>query len=291
MCKDNTGSMETQPTEMQPMEPTPTVQHLMIGQPLSSQIMELRKLWKETFGDSDAFLDTFEKTAFSLDRCRCVTIDGCVIAALYWFDCSFLGQPIAYIYAVATAKAFRGQGICHALMKNTHEHLKEAGYEGAILSPASDELFSFYEKMGYETCSYVEELSFDEDTLVSYSDKCRTTTEDFSLRAISKEEFVKLRREFLPKDAVLQEKENLDFLETQASFYAGNEFLLTARKEGDSLQGIEFLGDASVLPAILQKMNCTCGTFRTIGMTRPFGMYYSFTGSSRKPAYLGFIFD
>ncbi len=258
---------------------------LHISHPLPSQICELRKLWKDTFGDSDAFLDLFEETAFSPKRCRCVVINDKVVAALYWFDCEFQENTIAYIYAVATEKEFRGQGICHALMKDTHKHLKENGYVGAILSPANDHLFDFYEKMGYKTCAHTSELVFKEDSLYAFDKK------DISLRKITKEEFAKLRRDFLPKDAVLQEKENLAFLEKQADFFTGNKFLLTAQKKESHLQGIEFLGDTSLIPSILKYLGCTSGHFRTTGNEKPFGMYLSFKDIGSIPSYIGFIFD
>jgi hypothetical protein len=75
-----------------------------INAPTLDLIPALRGLWKEAFGDSDDFLDMFWRTAFSYDRCRCVTVDGEVAAALYWFDCECRGERVAYIYAVATAK-------------------------------------------------------------------------------------------------------------------------------------------------------------------------------------------
>ena len=126
---------------------------ICIQPPHPFQASELRQLWKKTFGDSDAFLDIFFDTAFSTKRCMCVTCKDSVAAALYWFDCTFSNQKIAYIYAVATAKEFRGQGLCHSLMEHTHSHLKEQGYAGTILSPAEKTLFDFYEKMGYQTCA------------------------------------------------------------------------------------------------------------------------------------------
>jgi len=96
---------------------------MKIDYPLESQIGGLRLLWKEAFGDTDALLDVFWSTAFAADRCRCITIDDEVAAALYWFDCRFDDRPIAYIYAVATAKAQRKQGLCRKLMEDTRNLL------------------------------------------------------------------------------------------------------------------------------------------------------------------------
>lgn len=258
---------------------------ICIQQPLRSHVMKLRYLWKETFGDSDAFLDIFFDTAFSIKRSMCVTCNDSVIGALYWFDCMFLNQKIAYIYAVATAKEFRGQGICHSLMEHTHNHLREQGYTGVILSPAETSLFEFYKKMGYTTCAYTSELQFTDDTLYAFENT------DIELEKINKLEFAKLRRDFLPPAAVLQENENLDFLETQADFYKGNDFLLTAQKNDSYLNGIEFLGDTSVIPSIIRNLNCTSGSFRTIGTKKPLAMYLPLTDFEYTPNYIGFIFD
>ena len=272
-----------------------------IQPPAPSQIDALRQLWKHTFGDSDAFLDLFYETAFSFDRCFCVSINDTVAAALYWFNCEFLHQKIAYIYAVATAKEFRGQGICHALMEHTHLHLKGSGYAGAILSPAEDSLFDFYKNMGYEISTYIKEIRYENSKSLETNDMVLKSASHDTLRKITKKEFMKLRRSFLPKTAIFQENENLDFLEQQACFYAGNDFLLTAQiidvAESDAdtpskhLHGIEFLGNPVFIPVILHMFSCTSGTFRTIGMEKPFGMYYAFTESNQKPSYLGFAFD
>ena len=95
-------------------------------------------------------------------------MEGEIAAALYWFDCDlphwaspteFSVRKLAYLYAVATAKAHQGQGLCRALMENTHEHLRQLGYDGCILSPQSEGLFTMYGKLGYTTCGHILEFS------------------------------------------------------------------------------------------------------------------------------------
>ena len=244
---------------------------------------ELRELWKHAFGDSDDFLDIFQKTAFSEDRCQYITLDDHIVSALYWFNCTLEDKKIAYIYAVATHENYRGKGLCHKLMAQTHTYLKEHGYEGAILSPATDDLIRFYENIGYKVCTYVDEITFDEEIIEK--------SETLAVQKILKEEFASLRKKLLPANALIQENENLNFLETQASFYSGNDFLLTARIEENRLIGIEFLGDTSLLPNIIKSLNCTTGIIRTVGNTKPLGMYYPLSDNSLKPNYLGFIYD
>ena len=48
---------------------------MRIDYPQEHQLDELKKLWQEAFGDEEAYIDCFFDTAFSPDRCRCVTVD------------------------------------------------------------------------------------------------------------------------------------------------------------------------------------------------------------------------
>lgn len=255
-----------------------------IDEPQLTQKDDLRNLWKEAFSDTDTFLDTFDSTAFSSTRCRCITLNGKVVAALYWFDCTFVEKKVAYIYAVATDKKFRGQGLCHSLMTDTHHHLMQQGYAFTLLSPATETLFSFYRSLGYKNATYIKEIDLIKNTLSS-------PQKDIQLRAVHKQEFAKLRRKFLPTGSVIQEEENLEFLATQAYFFAGEDFLLTAHIDGTHLHGLEFLGETSLLPYIMQALNCTSAYIRTPGKVMPHTMYYPFVDGITVPEYFGFTFD
>jgi predicted acetyltransferase len=127
--------------------------------PKPSRIPQLRQLWQEAFGDDDAFLDKFFTTAYSPNRCRVVTLEGQAAAALYWLDCQWEGKKLAYLYAVATAKAFQGRGLCRFLLEDTHRVLTQSGYAGAVLCPGNEGLFTMYAKLGYENMSAIREFS------------------------------------------------------------------------------------------------------------------------------------
>lgn len=253
---------------------------MIIDAPKPSHRMALRALWQEAFGDTDAFLDAFEKTAFSPERCRCIWEGDEILAALYWFDVTWGGKRLAYLYAVATARAHRGKGLCRTLMENTHAHLAAKGYTGVLLVPGEPHLFAFYEKLGYRACSHIGELS------------CRASAEKTPLRPIGAEEYAALRHELLPQNGVLQEKENVSFLQTMASFYAGADFVLAAQREGDTLRGVELLGDTTKAPAILASLGCAEGKFRIPSGDKPFAMYYPLRKAALpSPIYFGLAFD
>lgn len=252
---------------------------MKIDHPAPEHTGQLRALWTAAFGDTDEFLDSFFTTAFSPDRCRCALVDGEVAAALYWFDVTCHDAPMAYIYAVATAPAYREQGFCHALMENTHAHLASLGYQGAILVPEGDALSRMYAGFGYRVCASVNEFV------------CAAADDPVPMHRIDKAEFALARRRLLPPGGIIQEGVCLDFLEKQAVFYTGAGFLLAARQEGENLTGLELLGNPAVAPGVLLTLGLSYGTFRTPGTGKPFAMYLPLAENAPVPGYFGLAFD
>ncbi len=255
---------------------------MIIDSPKREQISELRELWKEAFGDGDVFLDRFFGEVFSSERCRCVSVDGKVAAALYWFDCAYDGKRVAYLYAIATAKSQRGKGICAALMRDTHSYLAQQGYALAMLVPASKELFSFYERLGYGACTSVSE------TLVSAS----STRVD--IEQIDFEEYGFLRKKMLPEDSVVQEAENLVFLNILADLYKCDGAIFAFQKENTDggLRIIELLGDTSLAPSIIGTLGFEKGIVRTKGEGKELSMcFFLCKEDITYPKYFGLAFD
>jgi predicted N-acetyltransferase YhbS len=250
---------------------------MIIKPPSKEDIPQLRLLWQEAFGDTDAFLDVFFSVAFAPERCRCVMENGQVAAALYWFSCESGGQPLAYIYAVATSMQFRGQGLCRKLMAHTHTQLKKLGYAGAILVPGDPGLRKMYRAMGYEDVTGVEHFSYKAGAPIP-------------LERIDGEQYAALRRARLPQNAVLQEGENLRFLEKMARFYRGEDFILCAVQEEDRLTALELLGNTAAASGIVAALGCREGTF-TVPGEEPFAMGMAFTPDFQKPTYFAFAFN
>ena len=121
-------------------------------------IHTLKRLWKEAFDDTDKFINDFFDLSFSVYRSLCACEDDLPVSVLYWFDCEADNKKAAYIYGVATAKAFQGKGIASELIQRGHEILKDQGYDFVILVPAKKSLFEFYSRLGYLPCAYVDEI-------------------------------------------------------------------------------------------------------------------------------------
>ena len=252
---------------------------MKIDQPAAAQIPELVQMWKSAFGEYGGFWEMFVNTAFERSHCRCVTVDGQAAAALYCFDCSCGGQKIAYIYAVVTHPAYRNRGLCRLLLEDTHVHLAKQGYSAAMLVPETEALRQMYRKLGYRDCTAVSEFS------------CAAGNTPIPVRAIGAEEYGMLRRKFLPAGSVLQEGKSLDFLAAQVQFFTGDDFLLAAYMQEDTLHGMELLGSRDAVPGILRALGCTQGNFRTPGKEKAFAMLYPVSKDALWPEYFGFAFD
>lgn len=239
-------------------------------------ITELRRLWKQAFGDTDAFLDDFFATGYSPERCHYLLQDGQLAAALYWFDCQLKDRKMAYVYAVATDEAFRNRGLCRRLLDETHGRLRSLGYSGALLVPGSQSLFRLYEKLGYRTCSYIAEVTCPAGTPVE-------------MHAISADEYARLRQKHLSANSVLQEGVTLDFLSRFADFYAGDGFVLAASLEGQTAYVQELLGTADTA-GVVSALGAIQGRVRTPGQETPFAMYYALDAGPA-PAYFGLALD
>ena len=251
-----------------------------IKSPERIHVSHLRAIWKEAFDDSEAFLDSFERLAFSPSRSRCVFVDNEPVSVLYWFDCYHKNNKLAYIYAVATHPEHRSCGYASALLLDTHLYLKSVGYSGVVLVPASEALFNFYRRYGYEICSFIDELS------------CRTSNSAADLQELSVAEYIAKRREYLPENGVLEEGAIIDLLSVDTKFYLGSDFLLVAETGGEKLRGVELLGNKNRAADILCTLGFSTGIFRIPGSRNPFAMYINLSDQTTPiPSYFGLALD
>lgn len=246
--------------------------------PKAENIPALRRLWAEVFGDGEEFLDLFFRTGFHPRRCLWIPEGKEAAAALYWLDLHCDGARFAYIYAVATGKKYRGRGLCRALMEKAHAVLSSGGYAGAVLVPEGQSLAAMYAKMGYAPCCGIREFP------------CKAGS-PVPLRKLTCREYQSLRRSLLPDGGLELGEEALAFLAGSAEFFAGEDCLLAAVREGERLTAAELLGDEKAAPGITAALGCREGVFRVPGNERPFAMAIAFREDAPRITHLGFAFD
>ena len=235
-------------------------------------------LWQQAFGDSLAFIEGFFRTGFSPDRCRFLERNGRLAAILYWFDCLWDKKKVAYIYAVATDKNFRGQGLCRQLMVEAHRHLQALGYDGAALVPGDAGLFKMYEKLGYRGFCPMERK-----TVLSGG-------EPVDVKPVTPGDYAVLAKERMPAGSVVPGAEMLAFFATYGQFYVFDGGCFCAARENDTLYIQKYLGDPAALPGIGAALGVENVQVRLPGGDKPFAMYYSFADGPL-PEYLGIALD
>ena len=240
-------------------------------------ITELRRLWKEAFGDTDAFMDDFFRIAYKKSRCRFVRRDSKAVCALYWFDVYCDSRKLAYLYGVATLNDYRGQGIASYLIEKTCKELTEKGYSGVILVPGSKKLFDFYRKLGFFGCTTLTEVT------------CQAQGHTM-LRPLDREEYAALRRNMLPHRGVEQDGDFLELLHSQYGLFSGEDFLLCAAVNEDRAFIPEFLGDPHKLAGVVAALGVKTATVRMPGPGRTFSMYRPLD-QTPPPLYFGLAMD
>lgn len=113
---------------------------------------EIRTLWKEAFGDSNDFIDSFIDKFYSLERMYTVWKRDKLISVLHILPFSMNGLKVGYIYGVATDMEERGKGHATRLIKKAITQAKSNNLDAIALIPASESLRCYYEKFGFRGC-------------------------------------------------------------------------------------------------------------------------------------------
>lgn len=125
---------------------------------------DFKRLFREAFKVDDRWLDWFMTEVYSDDEAFVEEADGKAVATLLSsrYPMAFHGTelPAAYLSCVATAKSERGKGHMHRLMVKVLKESYARGDAFATLIPAERRLYFFYDKFGFSTVFYVDELRY-----------------------------------------------------------------------------------------------------------------------------------
>lgn len=249
---------------------------MIIDNPSPQHIPTLRSIWKEAFGDSDEFLDAFFEAGFAYDRCRCVFLDHEPVAAIYLFPCSWQEKKVAYLYALAVEANHQKQGLSRLLLTDTHAKLRQDGFAGAIMEPATKSLQAYYERLGYRSFGgrHTRQWIAGEQAAIC----CK----------LGKLGYEQARKKHLPENSVLQEGAFTELFDTQAEFYGGEGFVAAVSRQEPIV--LEYLGDESKIPGLLAGLKMESAYVRLPGGD-PTTVYMDFAGNPETPSYFGLPMD
>lgn len=114
---------------------------------------QLIELWRQCFGDPEAFIDLFFDRVYKEENALTIERDGQIVSALHMlpYTMTYYGTEIsvAYIYGACTAPAWRGEGLMRQLLQESFEVMKSREVALAVLIPSDKWLFDYYREQGF----------------------------------------------------------------------------------------------------------------------------------------------
>lgn len=138
------------------------------------EVAELKRLWLEAFGEDES-ATLFYNLAFEEIEVVVYKIQNEIVSMLHCIPCRLIGDKEeyngVYLYALATDKRFRGQGIMGKLIENVKNNLKEDNMDFLYLIPADAGLYDYYGKYGFTDKVFMPENMKDLTDVISQKDK------------------------------------------------------------------------------------------------------------------------
>lgn len=159
-----------------------------------ADVPALRALWALAFGDSGPYLDNFFDNYYRPHRMIVLEREGEVLSMTAWFDTDFVvpgrgTYRAAYLYAVATHPACRGEGLSGAVLAWADHYFRALGIPVVTTVPAEPSLHRFFGANGFGECFVTAEREVEVASLPAAGEPL--------LRPVGTEEYGRLREELL----------------------------------------------------------------------------------------------
>ncbi|MGL5015917.1 MAG: GNAT family N-acetyltransferase [Bacteroidales bacterium] len=166
-------------------------------------------LWRDCFGDEIEFIDEFYNFAINKGYIHKHIIDNKLVGFLHLIPTSLLSNKGLmngyYLYSVATDPQWRGQGISSNLF---HSSIKSLDYSFIVTVPASESLFDFYKKQGFNTIIGKENIEIKKEAILQKS------SFNHNIVTLKASRLQDIRSKQL--DTILWDDDHMEFMVTQA---------------------------------------------------------------------------
>lgn len=117
---------------------------------MNDDMRDVKKVWKECFGDEDTFVNSFLARYYFPDCSYVHKEDGHVVSMAFMVPCMSELGPTAYLYAIATLPQYRSKGFAGRLVQDALSAAKQRGFTAAMLIPEGSDLKVFYTCLGFQ---------------------------------------------------------------------------------------------------------------------------------------------
>ena len=178
----------------------------------TNDILEYKPLFQQIFAEDDAFCDRIfsHRLETVFDKRDGKNIAGFLFAVPFIARIFGKEYQAVYVYGVATLPEYRGKGCMKEIFLKMEEFFgKEIDFY--YLVPASESLFSMYEKLGYETAFYLKKEMLFPEKNPSLDYEIKETPEAFHT------DYIRWTNSF--DTVILRREEDTAFYLTQGKYY------------------------------------------------------------------------
>jgi len=198
---------------------------------------QIKGLWKLSFPeDDDEYLELLLSGIGKAENFVMLEDEGTVLSMACLLPCKLKNNSescrVFYLYGMCTHPDFRGRGIGHSLLLLAEGYADKLGISGICLFPASEDLYLFYAKVGYELKFYklFEPLPLNSKLTGSFYDG-KLSAHDYNEA----------------REAALSSVSHISYSDEYIEFFLG----LCRQKDEDSLLK-EFYGDTPEYLAVMR---------------------------------------
>jgi len=170
------------------------MKNLEISYSTHNDLPFVKKLWKNVFRDTDAFINQFFYHLYN-DNILIAKIKYKIIAMAALLPATFVLEGkeyrMRYVYACTTDSFFRGKGIMSKILDKVFEEIEGRGEDGLFLLPANNALYDFYRKNGFQKFFYHDRQEY------VFHDFAEKKNDLYQIQKISAEEYYYLRNSYL----------------------------------------------------------------------------------------------
>jgi len=157
----------------------------------------VRQMWKTCFGDTDEYIDLLFTKKYKEENTLIYFEGETATASLQMlpYNINFYGEsvPFYYLAGLCTLPEYRRKGHMEQLIARSYEVMKERNIPLAILVPAEEWLFGFYEKYGFQQIS--ERSEYPIESIKEILDTTVNLKEAYQIfdRTFNKKDFIVLK--------------------------------------------------------------------------------------------------
>lgn len=177
----------------------------MIRHGKKQDVSGLKQLWKESFGDEDAYIDSFFEMLYQDQHVLLEEEDGILKGASFFLPGRIFTntgwQDIRYVYALAVTSEYRGKKIATRL-------LNEAGkrYGTPLITEPADTALAdkFYQPYGFQKCFYLDHCEINLSAQMPETEKNVIKPVNWNTKPVSATEYFSLRKKYFQRPGYVE---------------------------------------------------------------------------------------